>query len=261
MVLERGLWKSRAGSSGEWEVTVKIMISPEFASISNGRQSWASCQEISRHRHDRAYAAVVLAGGYEESGSSGRFRVGPGNVLLHGAFEAHLDRFSAAGAQVLNLALPDPLQTGQLCRVHDPDAIARTAERDPARACEVLREQLVAVSPASRDWPDALARRLLEDPGVRLDDWAESHGLCPETISRGFGRVFGVTPAAFRLEARTRRVLVLLASGGASFAAVADAAGFADQAHMCRAVRALTGLPPGAWCRSNSFKTAGSRAV
>jgi hypothetical protein len=34
------------------------------------------------------------------------------------------------------------------------------------------------------------------------------------------------------------------------------AAGFADQAHMSRAIRVLTGATPGNWRRSNSFKTA-----
>ena len=44
-------------------------------------------------------------------------------------------------------------------------------------------------------------------------------------------------------------------AGAASLAAVAAQHGFADQAHMTRSVRAVTGLPPGAWRRSNPFKT------
>ena len=47
---------------------------------------------LPRHRHDAPYAAVVLEGGYEEAGDGGRFRVRAGDVLIHGAFSAHLDR-------------------------------------------------------------------------------------------------------------------------------------------------------------------------
>ena len=75
-----------------------------------------------------------------------------------------------------------------------------------------------------------------------------------EHLSRGFGRVFGVTPQRFRLETRARAALADL-SGPATLAEVAALHGFADQAHMTRSVRDLTGATPGAWKRSNSFKT------
>ncbi len=247
---------------------VKMSYAPAragcFAPISDGRESWAARQHIPRHRHDRAYAAVVLTGGYEECGSGGRFRASAGDVLLHRAFDAHLDRFSPAGARILNLVLPDPPPSCDLGRISDPDALVRAAERDPAEARDVLREQLREVRPDREDWPDVLARRLLEDPACRLEIWASEHRLSPETVSRGFGKVFGVSPACFRAEARARRALALLATSAAgshSLAAIADAAGFADQAHMTRAVRSLTGLPPGAWrSRSIRFKTQGPDA-
>jgi AraC-like DNA-binding protein len=185
--------------------------------------------------------------------------VGAGDVLFHGALDAHLDRFRSAGAHILNLVLPDPAPVLDIGRIRDADAVARAAEHDPIGAGEQLRRQICALHPVPSDWPDALARRLLEDPGCRLDEWADDHGLSAATVSRGFGKVFGITPAAFRMEARTRRALRLLGSGGASLVAVADAAGFADQAHMCRAVRALTGLPPAAWRRAYPLKPAAAR--
>jgi len=46
-----------------------------------------------------------------------------------------------------------------------------------------------------------------------------------------------------------------MAAGGSSLAEIAAVAGFADQSHMTRAVRALTGQTPGDWLRSNRFKT------
>jgi AraC-like DNA-binding protein len=234
-------------------------VLPELTRISNGRESWTAGEQIPRHLHNQPYAAVVLTGGYEECGSRGRFRVAAGGVLVHAAFDAHLDRFSAKGAQILNLVLPDSLPGWDFGLVEDPDAIVRAAERDPVEAYQALRAQLRAVRPGLSDWPDALARHLFEDPSGRLDEWARAQGLSRETVSRGFGKVFGITPACFRAEARARRALELLAVSPAdrqSLAAVAAAVGFADQAHMTRAVRAMTGLPPGAWRRSIRFKTA-----
>ena len=65
-----------------------------------GHEVWAGWCTIPRHRHDNAYAAVILSGGYEESGSYGRYRVKAGHVLLHRSFDAHLvtDRHIGASA-------------------------------------------------------------------------------------------------------------------------------------------------------------------
>lgn len=226
-----------------------------FAHIADGRESWPAHLGIPRHRHDQGYAALVLSGGYEECGSRGRFRVGPGDVLLHDAFDAHLDRFQGEGAEILNLITDDPALGSGIGHVADADSIMRAAERDLAEAAACLRDQFRETRRSAEDWPDILARDLLDDPDCRLDAWARAHGLAAETVSRGFGKVFGVTPASFRAEARARRALMLIASSDAPLVAIAASTGFADQAHMSRATRALTGAPPTAWRRSNPFKT------
>ena len=226
-----------------------------FAGITAGRDSWRGHSTIPRHRHVEPYAALILSGGYEESGSFGRYRVQAGQVLLHRMFDAHVDHFHLSGACVLNLRL-DEEPDFALGSVPDPDAIARLAEEDPGAATAILKQQLQPLESPAGDWPDQLARDLLENPGCRLDAWAEQHGLVPETLSRGFRKVFATSPAGFRVEARTRDALARIARGVAPLAVVAAEGGFADQAHMTRAVRALTGQPPGYWLRSNRFKTA-----
>lgn len=227
-----------------------------FAHIADGRENWPAHLSIPRHRHDQGYAALVLSGGYEECGSRGRFRVGPGDVLLHDAFDAHLDRFQNQGAQILNLVMDGLAPDSGIGHVRDPDAIARAAERDLGEAAACLRDQFRETRHSLEDWPDILARDLLDDPDRRLDAWARAHGLAAETVSRGFSKVFGVTPASFRAEARARRALALITGSDAPLVAIAASTGFADQAHMSRATRVLTGAPPTAWRRSNPFKTA-----
>ena len=208
---------------------------------------------LPRHRHDDGYAAVVVSGAYEEAGDAGRRRVGPGDVVVHRAFEAHLNHTPAAGAQVLNLPLPAgglPAFGG----IDDLDGLVRAAERDLFEAAALLTDGFRPAQASRADWPDLLAAALASGDAGRLGDWAGVFGLSPEHLSRGFGKVFGVTPQRFRLEARARAALADLA-GPAALAEVAAAHGFADQAHMTRSVRAVTGRPPGAWKRSNPFKT------
>ena len=228
-----------------------------FAEVGEGRERWAGGEVLARHRHRGSYAALILRGGYEECGSRGRLRVGPGDVIWHAPFEAHLNRFRRAGTEILNLVVGSTDTPGQGL-VDDPDAIVRAAERSLADAGDALAEQFRPHPIAGADWPDLLAADLLAGVAVRIGAWARARGLQPETASRGFRRVFGVTPAAFRAEARAHRALALMRSAPA-LASVACAAGFADQAHMTRAVRALTGLPPAALARSSWFKTGGAR--
>ncbi len=223
--------------------------------IDDGRQICSRGQHFPRHRHAKAYAAIVIAGAYEECGVRGQFRVGTGDVLLHGAFEAHLDRFACHGAQILNLVGTDLVPAFSLGRISDADALVRAAERDPRRAVKQLYEQLRPVEAATADWPGALARHLIRDPACRLETWARDHGLAAETVSRGFHKVFGVTPMLFRAEVRTHRAIALLAGSDIPLTSVAVDTGFADQAHMTRAVRKVTGAPPGAWRRSTAFNT------
>ena len=231
----------------------------DFARSANGREKWGAGSSVLRHRHDQAYAAIVLSGGYEESGSRGRFRVRPGDVLVHRAFDAHLNRFADNGAQLLNIVLPTPppFALGQLS---DTDAVVRTAERDPVAASLQLGEQLRETTHAAEDWPDILAADLIARPNTRLDVWARRHGLSPETISRGFRKLFGQTPAAFRSEVRAQRAFALFVGSAMTLAGIAAHAGFADQAHMTRATKALTGAPPRFWrLKSIPFKKGRSR--
>ena len=212
---------------------------------------------LSRHVHGRAYAALVLSGGYEEAGDYGRFQVNAGDVIFHEQFEAHLDRFSETGAAVLNL----PVHTGYSCtvgiaKVADVDAVARVAERSRRDAMELLFSLAIAGTPQPADWPDELAAALVRNPSLKLSQWGEKKGIAPWTVSRGFELVFGVSPEAFRARTRARHALRSIRNTQASLANIAVELGFADQSHMTRSVKQLTGIGPRAWrSAANRFKT------
>jgi AraC-like DNA-binding protein len=220
---------------------------PLFKSTPQIIECCCSNASIPRHFHAKAYATVVLAGSFEETGSRGRFRVEPGDVLLHNAFDTHLNRVGKVGAKTLNLPLTDSVPNLAHGRVSDVDAIVRIAERDPDGAAVCLLDRLQHVSPRIDDWPDILACDLASDQNSRLDRWSLAHGLAPETISRGFFAAYGTTPARFRAEARARRALHQIVFTTSPLAEIAACLGFSDQPHMTRAVRELTGMPPRNW--------------
>jgi AraC-like DNA-binding protein len=212
---------------------------------------------LGRHVHRKAYAALVLSGGYEEAGDHGRFRVKAGDVIFHAPFEAHLDRFSAVGAVVLNLALPEGCSCATaLARVADPDSIARAAERSCRDAVDLLFSAAVSSEPQPVDWPDELAAALLQNPSLKLSQWGATNGILPWAVSRGFKSVFGVAPETFRARIRAHQALKSICDTQAPLARIAAELGFADQSHMTRSVRQLAGIAPQAWrCAANGFKT------
>ncbi|MBG6080645.1 AraC-like DNA-binding protein [Rubrivivax gelatinosus] len=206
---------------------------------------------IARHRHQGAYAALVLEGRYLEAGEGGRWQVEPGDVLVHPAFSIHADWVGRGGAQVVNLPLRSAGRLPPAFRARDPQALLDLADR--GQAIE-LPEHADALPPLQHDWPDALAAALRADPGLPLKTWSRHAGLAPATLSRGFAAAYGVTPARYRADLRLARALERL-TGPEPLVQLALALGYADQAHLSRAVRAATGMTPRQLRQSNPFKT------
>jgi len=219
-----------------------------FASPHYGFERRPAWDALPRHRHRAGYLALILEGSYEEAGDRGRLRVEPGDMLVHGAFDAHLNRFPASGARILNLALPDGAEPkAGVMRPADTDLAIRLAERDPDAAARLLIDGATPVRIAPLDWPDQLAADLTQDPTLRIGDWAAAHGLANATVSRGFRQLYGTSPNAFRAQQRGRLAWERIVQGDPPLADLAFALGFADQAHMTRTVQAITGAAPTIW--------------
>jgi len=212
------------------------------------REQWPAGACLPRHRHEHAYVAIVLGGGYTEAGDRGRLRLSAGTAVFHAPFEAHHNQFGSGGAEILNLRLPGWLDwPAPSARVLDPDRVVRIAETDAPQAIACLNEMLTPEPSAPAHWVDEMAAAILTDPGLCLEAWARARGLAPETASRAFRRVFGVSARTFRSDIRAQRALQRVLLGRQALAEVATDTGFADQAHMTRGICRLTGRPPGAW--------------
>ena len=220
---------------------------PVFAPTPFGRLLHARSEKLARHCHSHPFAAVVLSGRYLEAGDQGRRTVASGEVLIHGPYESHLDRFSPEGAEVLIVPIAAHGQLAPFGRHPDPDLVAREAEKDLAAAAALLLERFEPVANCAGDWPDMLASLLRERSAAPLTQWAHTMQLRPETVSRGFKAAYGVSPSAYRANARARAALARIFSSAESFAGIAAALDFADQAHLSRSIVRLTGHPPSFW--------------
>lgn len=78
--------------------------------------------------------------------------------------------------------------------------------------------------------------------GANVTDVARRIGWSSRTLQRQCGAVYGYGPATLRRILRFRRAVRLLDDGAAT-AHAATVAGYADQPHLHREVRNLTGMP------------------
>ena len=190
---------------------------------------------------------MVLGGRFLEAGDEGRHLLVAGDVLVHADFEAHLDHFLSAEADILNLPLPANTGVAISGTMRDVDAVARLAESDPLAASALILESLEPHRGPLCDWPDLLAAALRRDPNLSIRGWAEAISLAPSTVSRGFRAAYGCTAAAYRAEVRARNAWRGIVSTSTALSRVAAEHGFSDQAHMTRTIRELTGAPPRSW--------------
>lgn len=217
------------------------------------RQNLASGAAIPWHQHQHGYVAVVLEGGYLEAGDGGRVSVEAGDAVVHLPFSAHTDFVRQQRVELINLPLPLGhalrLRSGHIDR---PDEVLAALQTDPQAAIALL-ETGITPRETEDDEVDALARALAAEVCLPLADWADLHGICERTVTRRFRAAFGIPPAHYRLRQRTIRAWRAVLETEMPLTDIAAAGGFADQAHMTRAVRALSGHTPGQWRRLRPF--------
>lgn len=211
------------------------------------RQRFLPRSYVPWHTHRHAYAAVVLSGGYMEAGHGGRRLVEAGTVLVHGPFSAHTDRFDARGAEIVNVPLGPCLEVRAASGiVGDPEGLLRDIWENPGKVHELLADRLEQ-APMEAELPDLLAAQLDEGLECSLSEWASTNGVSPRTLSRHFQNLYYTTAAAYRAQARARRAWRRIVAETTPLPDLAYDLGFADQAHMSRAIAYLTGSTPRQW--------------
>ena len=132
-------------------------------------------------------------------------------------------------------------------RLYDQLAGARDTGAAAAVFQSALAERLPAAAEHSARVRLALdaAQRLAS---ARVNTVAADLGVSERHLRRAFRETFGVSPKEFAQLERFRRALRAARNGGrASWASVAAAAGYYDQAHLIAEFRAITGVTPRAF--------------
>jgi len=182
--------------------------------------------EQGSHDHDVAHLSVVLAGGFEEEQRSSAAVGQAGDMLHRHAGVRHRVTYGRHGALVLTLQ-------------------ALAADVDPSQAAPSGAQDRPAPLKAAPAWLVEARARLQETPAsTSLARLAREVGVHPVHLSRSFVRHFGRRPSIVRRDAMVGHALALALAQNEPLAACAQAAGFADQAHLTRAVRAVCGFPP-----------------
>jgi AraC family transcriptional regulator len=221
-----------------------------------------------RHRHDHPYVAVVLSGGFCQTGRCERF-ASTGEIVLLPAGSWHSDKVGPSGSTCLNLHL-DHKQAESLEGIsarldHRGCAVAREI------ASEITRDQFVdsftldgliqdflagvrtaTPRPVDSTRVGALVEWIANEPlrQWRLSDAAQMVGLHPTHLARAFRQWTGQSIGAFRRTHLMVQLSMTLCSTDDRLADIASEFGFSDQAHMSRAFKRHTGLAPGKYWRA-----------
>jgi len=89
------------------------------------------------------------------------------------------------------------------------------------------------------------------DEPIRVATLSELAGLSGTYFSCSFKRTFGEPPHAYLTRLRVKHACSLMLFGELTLSEVAQACGFADQAHFSRRFRERTGRSPAAWRREH----------
>jgi AraC family transcriptional regulator len=230
-------------------------------------------RNLPRHSHQRAYFAIVERGGYADRLDRSPVVCPPGTALFQPAGLVHRDGIAPGGASLLMIEIDDGLvgrareegripetrydvRGGELAIV--AGRLVRECRGAPARASALVVEGLVLEmlgivarlgeeAPGRPAWLGRVIDRLhaeLDQPHT-IERLARDAGVHPVRLSRAFRRHVRAGVGEYLRELRVRWVEERL-GGDLSLAELALAAGFADQSHMTRAFRRVTGTTPGA---------------
>lgn len=115
-------------------------------------------------------------------------------------------------------------------------------QRDPDR----IASGRPATHRARRTLANESREALAADPDIPLSELSQRLAVSPHHLSRIFRSHTGHTIARHRMLLRARAGLERIAGGERDLTRLAADLGFADQSHLCRVIKALTGQTPSA---------------
>ena len=227
--------------------------------------------ELPRHSHELAFFCLLVEGGYREDSGSRTSSYAPFTVAFHPPGEPHRSEMGVRGARVFNVEVPAGWLDAPVGGVARPVADRRGGQltwlaarlfreyRDglagPPLAVEALVCEMLALAGGAarlrdRQRPVWLSRAidLLQSEfrrSLRIADVASEVGTHPTHLSRVFRDRMGLPIGDYVHRLRVRYAGEELCRPSARLADVAASAGFADQSHLTRVFKRVTGVTPG----------------
>jgi AraC family transcriptional regulator len=230
------------------------------------------------HRHERAHLLMVFAGEVVDETEREAHQVRPGELLVRPAGITHANCVGDGGAHLINIDMTPALAeafaplygrlwgsahlTFPMVRQLPEQIREEMAASDPVSKCilPALIEQLLGVgaraATGSNGRPEWL-RRALEIldrsfvEGISIAEVARWSGVSASRLSHGFREHFGRSIGDYVRDLRVEAAARALRESDDSIAAIADACGFADQAHLSRLFRELRGTTPNEYRRKS----------
>jgi len=230
-------------------------------------------QKVPRHVHQLPYFCLLVEGRYWEQYRGKPVEMGPRSVVFHPAGEVYHGDIGGRGARCFHLEIEESWQerlrsVGGLPgeTVSRPGGelswLAARAFREfrspdgfSTLALEGLALELVAALgregvPDERRPPDWLLGCAEEIRGnlrrpITVSGLAAQLQVSPTRLSREFRRHFGLSVGEYARRARVEFVSERLEEADVELAALALEAGFADQSHLNRVFKRVTGSTPG----------------
>jgi AraC family transcriptional regulator len=242
-------------------------------------EAWFPAGEIlADHSHDRACVAVMLDGSFDLRFPNQAYACPPTTVFTEPAGETHANFIGSGGAHVV-VVQPDPAeadllrpfagllerathrhhagvadQASRLAReLQGPDDVATFAAEGIVLEMLVT---LVRVDGADTNRPPAWLLRAQEllhakfAKALRTADVARTVGVHPAHLARAFRTHFKLSMGSYVRRLRLDWAARELLRSETPLAAVAVAAGFADQSHFTRFFKRHIGLTPHAYRRT-----------
>lgn len=200
------------------------------------------------HRHDEPRLVVFLAGVMREEAFEGVRHFEPGEFVFRPAFFAHANVAVCGHAAYAHLRVSIGALRRWVAKNGWRAGCGRVDLDQHLHGDDVLalaRVQPYVPGEAQSDLEFAAALLRQEAP-PHIGNVAMHLGLRPYDLTRRFKRAFGLSPNAYRRQARLQRAIQMLAESAGSLSQIAQAAGFCDQSHLSNELKRETGLAPAA---------------
>ena len=212
---------------------------------------YAAGEECRAHRHEQVQRSLLLAGSYVEDSEAGRREVHCRTLSIKPAGFEHEDGFGRAGALILSVQHEagdggaSDYHLSAWPRSVPPQAMTVGEGGGHASGCPCPDTKRSAHIPSSaRPWLIEARQRLLQQPQMAVTTLARTLGKHPVHLARQFRTTFGETPSEVRQHDRSARAIDQIVRSSRTLSDIAFDVGFSDQAHMTRALKAMTGWTP-----------------